>query len=159
MKHLPLEETMSTTSFDVLPNSLPKLDVSGGNWVIFMLHFQTVVQGKGLWGHFDGSEICPVLSTPTQTSSTPSTTSIAATVPQAVAPATSSTVPPNPPTGTQDDIDAWKKNKNVTCSLPAQHLPDSTLIVMSPLTSVKTMWADIIQDYTYKSVFAQAHLH
>ena len=41
--------------------SMPKLDVSGSNWVIFVLHFQTVVQGKG---HFDGSLSCLVLSPP-----------------------------------------------------------------------------------------------
>jgi len=46
---------------------MPKLDVSGSNWMIFVLHFQTVVQGKG---HFDGSLSCLVLSPPAQSSLT-----------------------------------------------------------------------------------------
>jgi hypothetical protein len=152
---------MSTTSFDVLSSSVPQLDVSGGNWAIFTLRFQMVIQGKGLWGHFYGSTLCPVLSTPTQTSPTPSMTSATATIPQAATPATPpTTAPPTPPTGTQDNINAWKKNKNIACLLLAQCLPDSTLVgVMSPLASVKTMWDTIVQDYTYKSVFAQANLH
>jgi hypothetical protein len=133
------------------------LDVSGANWAIFALRFQTVVQGKGLWKHFDGSELCPVLSTAVQTSTTPTT------APTAPAVATPTVVPPtaapvSPPVGTQDKINTWKKNKNIARSLLAQRLPDSTLIIMSPIDSVKKMWDAIVRDYTYKSVFTQACL-
>jgi len=44
--------------------------MSGINWTIFALHFQTVIQEKELWGHFDGSLACPVLSPPIQCLST-----------------------------------------------------------------------------------------
>jgi hypothetical protein len=133
------------------------LDVSGANWAIFALRFQMVVQGKGLWKHFDGSELCPVLSTAAQTSTAPTT------APAAPAVATPTIVPPttapvSPPIGIQDEINAWKKNENIAHSLLAQHLPNSTLIVMSPIDSVKKMWDAIVHDYMYKSVFAQARL-
>jgi len=48
---------MSNTANDILPTLVPKLDVSGANWVIFVFCFQI---GKGLWEHFDGSIPCPV---------------------------------------------------------------------------------------------------
>ena len=59
---------MSNAANDILPTSVPKLDVSGANWAIFALCFQTVIQEKGLWGHFDGSSPCSVLSSPMQPS-------------------------------------------------------------------------------------------
>ena len=59
---------MSNTANNILPTSVPKLDVSGANWAIFALCFQTVIQGKGLWRHFDGSSPCLVLSSPVQPS-------------------------------------------------------------------------------------------
>jgi hypothetical protein len=133
------------------------LDVSGANWAIFALCFQTVVQGKGLWKHFDGSELCLVLSTATQTSTTPTTAPAAPAVVTPTVPPT--TAPVSPPIGTQDEINAWKKNENIARSFLAQCLPDSTLIVMSPIDSIKKMWDAIVHDYTYKSVFTQACLH
>ncbi|XP_006461650.1 hypothetical protein AGABI2DRAFT_71868, partial [Agaricus bisporus var. bisporus H97] len=60
---------MSSTAVinDVLPPTVPALDVSGTNWAIFELRFRMVIQGKGLWGHFDGSTPLPIPSTPTPT--------------------------------------------------------------------------------------------
>lgn len=60
------EENMSNTTNDVLPTSVPKLDMSETNWAIFVLLLQTVVQ---VWGHFDSSMPCLVLSLPVQSSS------------------------------------------------------------------------------------------
>jgi len=68
---------MSSTVNDVLPTLVPKLDVSGANWAIFLLRLQMVIQGRGLWGHFDGTSICPVLTAVQVTSTmTASTTAI-----------------------------------------------------------------------------------
>ena len=56
---------MSTASLsDSLPSSVPKLDASGLNWTIFLVHFQDAVEAKGFWGHFDGSSPVPTLSSP-----------------------------------------------------------------------------------------------
>ena len=50
---------MSTTTATALANtllsSIPKLDASGMNWAILLLHFQDAVEAKGYWGHFDGT--------------------------------------------------------------------------------------------------------
>jgi hypothetical protein len=53
--------TVTTTSLsDSLPTSVPKLDASHTNWVIFTFHFQDAMEAKGFWGHFDGTSSRPV---------------------------------------------------------------------------------------------------
>lgn len=153
---------MSNSSNDVLPASVPKLDVSGGNWAIFSLRFQTAIQGKGLWGHFDGTVPCPVNSSAqtssvaVQASGTPATA--AATPPLDTHP-TPPTIPMTPvPVGTSAEIDTWKRNEGIARALLAQRLPDSTFVVTSTCATVKLMWDAIVRDYTYKSAFSQAHL-
>ena len=59
---------MSTTPFttNTLPSSIPKLDPQGENWAIFAICFETAMQAKGKWGHFDGTAPEPSLvATPT----------------------------------------------------------------------------------------------
>ena len=58
---------MSTTAFtttDLLPSSVPKLMPTGLNWTAFAMSFQDAIKAKGLWGYFDGTAVCPVLSSP-----------------------------------------------------------------------------------------------
>jgi hypothetical protein len=57
--------SVATTALtDSLSSSVPKLDPSGQNWAIFSVRFQDAVEAKGFWGHFDGSDPCPTLSSP-----------------------------------------------------------------------------------------------
>ncbi|XP_006454913.1 hypothetical protein AGABI2DRAFT_54475, partial [Agaricus bisporus var. bisporus H97] len=109
---------------------VPALEVSGSNWAIFELRFRMVIQGKGLWGHFDGT-----VPRPTPPLALPST-----------------------PAPTTADLDAWDRNKNISLSLLAQRIPDSTLVVVSTQPTVRAMWMKIVQEYTYKSAFSQANL-
>jgi hypothetical protein len=51
---------------DTLPSNVPKLDLKGSNWAIFLLHFQVAVEAKELWKYFDGS--CPRPTSPTTAS-------------------------------------------------------------------------------------------
>ena len=51
-----------TSLADTLPLSVLKLEASGLNWAIFSLCFQDAVEAKGYWGHFDGTEPCPVVA-------------------------------------------------------------------------------------------------
>jgi len=83
---------------------MPKLDVSGANWALFVLYFQMVVQEKELWGHFDSSIPCPVSSPSIQSSLIPISFNITT------------------PAITQEAID-------IACSLLVQQHSDSTLIV------------------------------
>src|SRR5258708_9850416 len=56
--------SVTTTSLsDILPSSIPKLNATGINWAIFSVRFQDAVEAKGFWGHFDGTSMCPELST------------------------------------------------------------------------------------------------
>ena len=50
-----MSTSTATALADTLPSSIPKLDASGLNWVIFLLRFQDAVEAKGYWGHFDGT--------------------------------------------------------------------------------------------------------
>lgn len=50
---------------DSLPNNIPTLNSAGKNWAIFELRFISAVQGKGKWGHFDGSAPRPAMTNPT----------------------------------------------------------------------------------------------
>ena len=50
-----MSTTTATTLANTLPSSIPKLDASGMNWAIFLLHFQDMVEPKDYWGHFDGT--------------------------------------------------------------------------------------------------------
>ena len=71
--------TVTTTALaDTLPSSIPKLKASGLNWVIFSLHFQDAIEAKGYWGHFDGTDLHPVV-TQTSPPSTSATTKMSAT--------------------------------------------------------------------------------
>ena len=46
---------MSVPSQDMLPASVPKLETSGKNWLLFLICFQLAVKAKGKWSHFDGT--------------------------------------------------------------------------------------------------------
>ncbi|KAE9400295.1 hypothetical protein BT96DRAFT_819445 [Gymnopus androsaceus JB14] len=60
---------MSSTTVNALTNlllnNMPTLNPAGKNWAIFELHFISTVQGKGKWGHFNGSTPCPALTNTT----------------------------------------------------------------------------------------------
>ena len=51
-----MSTTVSTTN---LPANVPKLDPTGSNWVIYRIRFTCAIQSKGVFGHLDGSDICP----------------------------------------------------------------------------------------------------
>ena len=59
-----MSSVTATSLADTLPSSIPKLDASGVNWVIFSLRFQNAVEAKGYWGHFDDTDPCPVVPEP-----------------------------------------------------------------------------------------------
>jgi len=57
--------TVTTASLsDALPTSVPKLEATGLNWAIFLVHFRDAVNAKGFWGHFDGTTPVPSLLNP-----------------------------------------------------------------------------------------------
>jgi len=53
-----------TSLADTLSSSVLKLDASGLNWAVFLLHFQDAIEAKGYWGHFDGTNEHPAALKP-----------------------------------------------------------------------------------------------
>ena len=64
-----MSSTVPVTT-DTLPNNVPKLSVKGTNWVIFAFCFQTAVEAKDLWSHFDGTVAKPMFTGPLTTDKT-----------------------------------------------------------------------------------------
>jgi gag-polypeptide of LTR copia-type/Zinc knuckle len=119
----------STSLSDQLPSSVPKLDPSGLNWAIFSVQFRDAVEAKGFWGHFDGSEACPVPVNEQE--------------------------PTNEETA---NINQWKKNERSAKSLLTQKLPDSALMRVHMKPTVKARWDAISTEYTEKGAFAQTEM-
>ncbi|KAK0183619.1 hypothetical protein F5146DRAFT_991483, partial [Armillaria mellea] len=59
-----MASSVTTSITDSLPGSMPKLDPTGLNWVIFSIRFHDTVEPKGFWGHFSGTTPCPTVSSP-----------------------------------------------------------------------------------------------
>ncbi|PPQ83632.1 hypothetical protein CVT26_000950 [Gymnopilus dilepis] len=163
--------SVATTSLsDSLPTSVPKLDASGVNWVIFSVRFQDAVEAKGFWGHFDGSVPRPVdpsataTATPAPTTSSSTTTSSAPTGTQTPPTATQTAAPPpaKPVTMTAEELAAaqaqWDKDERSAKSLLTQRIPDSTLMRIHSKPSVKERWEEIVKEFTQKGAYAQTDL-
>ncbi|KXN83825.1 hypothetical protein AN958_01037 [Leucoagaricus sp. SymC.cos] len=147
-----------------MPVTVPRLEQSGVNWAIFQLCFQMAVQGKGLWGHFDGSKVQPVLSLLSVTVSPPlmSFPSPAGSGPDSSN--TSSTSAPDSKAttvllSTNGKILEWDRNESIIQLLLTQWLPNLTLIIVYCQPSIAKMWAAIMKEYTYKGMFSQTQLH
>jgi hypothetical protein len=134
--------SLTTTSLsDSLPSSIPKLDSTGLNWAIFSVRFQDTVKAKGFWGHFDGSELRPVVSVVTTAA------------------------------GGNEDTQAklaeelvvkqlqWDKNEQSAKSLLTQKIPDSTLMRIHSKKTMKECWDAIIIEYMSKGAYVQTDLH
>ncbi|KIM45005.1 hypothetical protein M413DRAFT_25393 [Hebeloma cylindrosporum] len=128
--------SLTTTSLaDSLPPSIPKLDATGLNWVIFSVRFQDAVEAKGFWGHFDAAAPAPTGGT----AATPAPTMVVS-----------------------NDVLAaqlqWDKNERLAKSLLTQKIPDSTLMRIHLKKSVKEHWAVIVEEYTSKGAYTQMDL-
>jgi len=140
----------ATSLADTLPSSVPKLDASGLNWAIFSLRFQDAVEGKGYWGHFDGTSKRPIAPKPEDLLVTPETA--AALVADAPIPAAPSA----------EDLAAaisqWDKDERSAKSLLTQKIPDSALMRIRNKKTVKERWDAITSEYTEKGTFTQTDL-
>ena len=144
---------MSTTipiTTDTLLGNVPKLDIKGMNWVIFLLHFRTAVKAKELWPHFDGTSIHPVGTTTTATDGT-SIHPVGTTTT-----ATDGTVITSLPDA--DELVKWQKSENMAKHLLTQCIPNSTALRVWSLHDIEAMWNEIVHEYTEKGAYAQTDL-
>ena len=130
-----------TSLADTLPSSIPRLEASGLNWVIFSLHFQDAVKAKGYWGHFDSTEPRPTVAGPTPSPSVPITAATTSPTPEELA-----------------AIAQWDKDERSAKSLLTQKIPDSTVMRIRNKKTVKEQWDTIVAEYTEKGAFAQTDL-
>ncbi|PPR01457.1 hypothetical protein CVT24_001860 [Panaeolus cyanescens] len=141
-----MSTTTTTAITDAIPSTIPKLDPSGVNWQTFMLRFMDAIQGKGYWGHFDGSESRPGPTGPlekVEVSDTDGTTTATR------------------PSTTEDDkkaMEKWDRDEATARSLLTQRVPDSTLIMISVYPSVYDQWRWIVKEFTEKSKFTQTSM-
>jgi hypothetical protein len=133
--------SVTTTSLsDSLPSSIPKLDASGLNWVIFSIRFQDAIEAKGFWSHFDGTGSRPLAAPVTVTDADGNMT----------------TTPPSD--AAIAAVDKWDKDERSAKSLLTQKIPDSTLMRIHNKRSVQERWEAIVTEYTEKGAYAQTDL-
>ena len=119
----------TTALSDALPSSVPKLDVSGSNWAIFVFRFEDAVEAKGFWGHFNGT-----VSRPTATD-------------------------PDVPTATETAaIAQWDKDERSAKSLLTQKLPNSMVVMVHGKMTVRERWEVVVKEFSKKSAYAQADM-
>ena len=98
------------------------------NTINLMLEFQVSLQQHGCWGHFDGTDVKPVLSTPTAK-------------PDEI-----------------EKLAEWEKEERMARYMLSQKLPGSVIVQVHKLGTVKKKWDLVKEEYTRKGLFAQANL-
>src|SRR5260221_782319 len=114
---------------DSLPTTVPKLDSSGMNWAIFVFRFQDAVEGKGYWGHYDGTLAQPVAEIEAQ-----------------------------PTDAEKVAMAQWDKDERSAKSLLTQKLPDSTVMLIHGKVSVRERWELVVKEFSKKLAYAQTDL-
>jgi hypothetical protein len=63
---LPAPVSMSYQTFHIeqLASNILHLDLEGTKWALFAMCFQKAMIASDHWGHFDGSDLCPVAKDP-----------------------------------------------------------------------------------------------
>ncbi|KAK0470474.1 uncharacterized protein EV420DRAFT_1227917, partial [Desarmillaria tabescens] len=110
-----------TADFTTLSN-IPKLHVSGMNWLIFHHRFEIAVKSKGIWGHFDGSDPTP----PGPQQGDDAATAVAA----------------------RAEVVEWQKKEKKACHYLVQKLEDSTLTELLRCPTVEWMWNVLTEKFT-----------
>ncbi|TFK97834.1 hypothetical protein BDV98DRAFT_485947, partial [Pterulicium gracile] len=111
-------------SSDLLPNSIPKLQSNGENWVIFDARFSDAMNAKGYLGHFMGD--VPEPKKPDDD------TDSAAQAAHCTA------------------LEKWTRNEANARYFLSQRLPNTLLISTKGLATVSSQWAYITRSMTSK---------
>ncbi len=111
-----------------IPN-VPRLELSGSNWAIFLLRFQEAMEANQKWGHFDGSSTHPA------------------------------PVDPDKPTDDEKAAQAeWDRNEMVAKYLLTQRMPDSAAVHLCHITLVVDCWTKVKTVFSVKSQYAEVDL-
>ncbi len=104
---------------------VPKLDISGKNWVIYKDRFKWSVDARGLLKHVDGSETEPV--------------------------ATTVTAPDGTTTTNADEVAEWKKGEAIVKQQIAGTIPDSLFMKYRSKKSAKDLFDALAGEFEKKS--------
>lgn len=165
---------MSSMS-DVLPTSVPHLELSGANWAEFVMRFWTAIRGKGIWGHFDGSMPCPVLemlslsggTTPSISSVKPAAASTKGVNNEEITLIGRPSLKGKAPntqfrntvyTTNASKVREWERNENLSRALLVQRLPTTMAFIVDEMDTVKEMWEAVMKDFTYRGAYCQTRL-
>jgi len=105
-------------SFPVLPDTIPCLKEEASNWATFAVHFRETMQAIHHWGHFDGTNTCPVPKDAAH------------------------------PTNTESEaIKEWKREDVMVQGLLSLRLPDRIFIQLIDHKMAKGRWDRLIEEF------------
>jgi len=104
-------------SIPVLPTTVPSLKEDGSNWATFAMRFQEAMQATHHWGHFDGTNTCPV--------------------PKDAA---------HPTNAESETIKEWNREDVVVRGLLSPRLPDWIFLRLIDHKTAKGRWEQLIEE-------------
>jgi len=122
--------TPPTLHIEQLSTDVPHLNPEGTNWAIFKARFQDAMETACRWGHFDGSEPCPV--------------------PKDIA---------NPTDMEIEAARHWDRDNQIAWNLLNKQLPDTTMLEVRQYKTAKERWHVVTQEFMAKSAYARNALH
>ncbi|CAA7259930.1 unnamed protein product [Cyclocybe aegerita] len=111
------------------------------------------------WGHFIGTDPCPVPAatpTPAPTPVTVTASAVTAAVVGAVPPTIGATATPT--TAEIAAMEKWDKDERAAKSLLTQRIPDLTLMRIHSKKTIFKRWSTIVSEYTEKGAYAQTEM-
>ena len=120
---------MTIPSIQLLPSNIPCLEADGLNWAIFIMCFCEAMQTIQWWPYFEGTIPCPSPKNPAKV-----------------------------PDDERKVINDWEFKDLATRYLLSQHLPNSIVIWLHSLPTMKAQWDHLVLKFTAQSIYAQNNL-
>ena len=113
-----------------LASNVPYLDLEGTKWALFAMRFRKAMIASDRWGHFDGTDPCPVAQDPA-----------------------------NPTAEEQKEIQRWTREDRIAEYLLDQCLHKKTALDIEACATTKDRWDMIKRKFMAKSEYAKANLY
>ena len=126
----PASTSYQTFHIEQLASNVPHLDLEGTKWALFAMRFRKAMIASDRWGHFDGSDPCPVAKDPD-----------------------------HPTAEEQKEIRRWTREDRIAEYLLDQRLHEKTALDIEACATTKDRWDMIKQKFTAKSEYAKADLY
>ncbi|KAI0697398.1 hypothetical protein C8T65DRAFT_561607, partial [Cerioporus squamosus] len=118
---------------------VPKLEVGGGNWVLYKARLVWAADAKGVAGHLDGTSKEPVAPSGSAGTGSPAATS-----------ATTSASATPAQTKYETALAEWRKGEANVKQLIASTIPDSLFIKIHDLPTAHQIWVAIAKEFERK---------